>query len=83
MPRSSGCAGPTASCVLRAVAAGGMGLSIVGKLLGHAQAQTTALYGQLDDDPLRRASERIANTIADALEQVRARLNHKGRFGLL
>ncbi|HUS97723.1 MAG TPA: site-specific integrase [Hyphomicrobiaceae bacterium] len=44
-------------------AAGGMGLPIVGKLLGHTQAQTTARYAHLDDDPLRRASEQIGNEI--------------------
>jgi integrase len=49
-------------------AAGGMGLPIVGKLLGHTQAQTTARYAHLDNDPLKRASEQIANTIAAALD---------------
>ncbi len=48
-------------------AAGGMGLPIIGKLLGHTQAQTTARYAHLDNDPLKRASERIAGTIAAAL----------------
>ena len=41
-------------------AGGGMGLPIVGKLLGHSQAATTARYAHLDNDPLRRASDRIA-----------------------
>jgi integrase len=48
-------------------AGGGLGLPIVGKLLGHANAVTTARYAHLDADPLRRASERIAGTIAAAL----------------
>jgi integrase len=48
-------------------AAGGMGLPIVGKLLGHTQAQTTARYAHLDNDPLNRASEQIASIIAAAL----------------
>lgn len=48
-------------------AAGGMGLPIVGKLLGHTQTQTTARYAHLDNDPLKRASEQIAGTIATAL----------------
>ena len=40
-------------------AAGGFGLPIIGKLLGHKQAATTARYAHLDVDPLRRASEHI------------------------
>ena len=45
-------------------AGGGLGLPIVGKLLGHANAVTTARYAHLDADPLRVASERIAGPIA-------------------
>lgn len=52
-------------------AAGGMGLPIVGKLLGHTQVQTTARYAHLDNDPLKRASEQIAGTIAAALGDTR------------
>jgi integrase len=48
-------------------AAGGLGLPIIGKLLGHAQAATTARYAHLDNDPLRRASEAIGGRIAAAL----------------
>jgi integrase len=48
-------------------AGGGLGLPIVGRLLGHTQAATTARYAHLDVDPLRRASNRIAGTIAAAL----------------
>ena len=48
-------------------AASGMGLAIVGKLLGHASTATTARYAHFADDPLRRASDSIANTIAAAL----------------
>ena len=44
-------------------AGGGMGLPIVGKLLGHKNAITTARYAHLDADPLRLASERIGSTI--------------------
>lgn len=48
-------------------AGGGLGLPIVGKLLGHANATTTARYAHLDADPLRVASERIGGTIASAM----------------
>jgi integrase len=48
-------------------AGGGLGLPIIGRLLGHAHAATTARYAHLDNDPLRRASEAIAGRIAAAL----------------
>ena len=49
-------------------AGSGLGLPIIGKLLGHTHAATTARYAHLDADPLRRASEAIAGRIAAALE---------------
>ena len=49
-------------------AGGGLGLPIIGKLLGHTQAATTARYAHLDNDPLRRASEHIGGRIAAALD---------------
>ena len=49
-------------------AGGGLGLPIIGRLLGHSQAATTARYAHLDNDPLRRASEAIAGQIAAALD---------------
>jgi integrase len=48
-------------------AGGGLGLPIIGKLLGHTQASTTARYAHLDNDPLRRAAESIGSRIAAAL----------------
>jgi integrase len=48
-------------------AGGGLGLPIIGRLLGHAQAATTSRYAHLDNDPLRQASEMIAGRIAAAL----------------
>jgi integrase len=48
-------------------AGAGFGLPIIGKLLGHSQPATTARYAHLDNDPLRRASEQIAQTIASAM----------------
>ena len=49
-------------------AGGGLGLPIIGRLLGHTHAATTARYAHLDNDPLRRASESIAGRIAAALD---------------
>ncbi len=55
-------------------AGSGLGLPIIGKLLGHAQAATTARYAHLDNDPLRRASEQIGGRIAVALGEPVARM---------
>lgn len=46
-----------------------LGLPIVGKLLGHSQASTTARYAHLDADPLRQASELIAGRIAASVNR--------------
>jgi integrase len=48
-------------------AGAGLGLPIIGKLLGHTQSATTQRYAHLDNDPLRKASERIANELATAM----------------
>lgn len=48
-------------------AGAGLGLPIIGKLLGHTQAATTARYAHLDADPLRSASEVIGGRIAAAM----------------
>jgi integrase len=48
-------------------AAAGDSLLIIGKLLGHRDAKTTARYTHLADDPLRAAADRISSTIADAM----------------
>jgi len=48
-------------------AGAGLGLPIIGKLLGHANATTTARYAHLDADPLRRASERIGLQLSKAM----------------
>ena len=55
------------------ITSNGPGAPIIGKLLGHAQAATTARYAHLDNDPLRRASEHIAGRIALALGEPIAR----------
>jgi integrase len=52
-------------------AGSGLGLPIVGKLLGHSQPSTTARYAHLDNDPLRKAAERIGADLAAAMgEQI-------------
>jgi integrase len=45
-----------------------LGLPIIGKLLGHTQAATTARYAHLDADPMRRAAESIGAAITAAMD---------------
>jgi hypothetical protein len=47
-------------------AASGVGLPALGRLLGHRSSDTTNRYAHFGDDPLRRASERIAAEITAA-----------------
>ena len=42
---------------------------MIGKLLGHKQAATTARYAHLDADPLRRAADTIGAHITAAMEK--------------
>lgn len=44
-----------------------LGLPIIGKLLGHTQPSTTQRYSHLADDPVRAASDLVANRIAAAM----------------
>ena len=46
----------------------GESLPTVGKILGHAQAQTTPRYAHLADDPLQSASDRVASSLKKALD---------------
>ena len=48
-------------------AAAGLGLPIIGKLLGHTNSATTERYAHLDNDPLRKAANRIGGDIAAAM----------------
>ena len=41
---------------------------MVGRILGHTQTQTTERYAHLADDPLQKASERIASSLKQAME---------------
>jgi integrase len=49
-------------------ASSGESLVMIGKLLGHSQVQTTARYAHLAPNPLRAAADRIADSIAAALD---------------
>jgi integrase len=48
--------------------AGGEGLHMIGKLLGHTQTQTTHRYAHLAGDPMKAAADRIGNKIAAAMQ---------------
>jgi integrase len=48
-------------------ASSGMGLPIIGKLLGHTQAQTTQRYAHLASDPVKAAAATVAGKVAAAM----------------
>jgi integrase len=48
-------------------AGAGLSLPMIGKLLGHTQAQTTARYAHLAADPIKQAASMVADTIAGAM----------------
>lgn len=50
-------------------AAANIGLPVIGSLLGHRHAATTARYARLSIDPLRLASDHIATSLAIALSE--------------
>ena len=47
---------------------GGESLPMVGKILGHTQAQTTARYAHLADDPLQSVSDRVASSLKKRMD---------------
>jgi integrase len=49
-------------------ASSGTGLPIIGKMLGHTQAATTARYAHLASDPVKTAAAAVAGKIAAAME---------------
>ncbi|MGN8157099.1 tyrosine-type recombinase/integrase [Salinisphaera sp. SWV1] len=55
------------------LASAGLSLPIIGALLGHTQAQTTARYSHLMDDPLRAATERVGRFLEEANADERGR----------
>jgi integrase len=50
-------------------AAGGLSLPIIGALLGHRHATTTARYAHLSADPLRAANDAVGARIAAAMSR--------------
>lgn len=47
--------------------AGGNTLPIIGALLGHSRPETTARYAHLSRDPLKKATDAIAEKIESSL----------------
>lgn len=47
----------------------GVSLPIVGKILGHTQASTTARYAHLEENPARKAAEAAAASIAQSMSK--------------
>lgn len=45
----------------------GEALALTGAILGHANPRSTAIYAHVQHDPSRRAADRVAKRIADAL----------------
>jgi integrase len=48
------------------LASAGLSLPVIGALLGHTQASTTARYAHLFDDALRAAAERVGAVVSSA-----------------
>jgi integrase len=48
-------------------ASSGMGLPIIGRMLGHTQAQTTQRYAHLAADPVKAAAAAVSGKIAAAM----------------
>jgi integrase len=49
-------------------ASGGQSLVVIGKMLGHSKATTTARYAHLADDPVKEASDAVGRHIATAMD---------------
>jgi len=62
-----------------ALASAGHSLPLIGALLGHRQPKTTARYAHLFDDPLRRATEQVGATIANAGKPTAPPVSLRGR----
>lgn len=55
-------------------ASGGEGLHLIGKLLGHSQAATTARYAHLQSDPMKAAAAGIAGKLEAAMRGTSAEI---------
>ena len=53
-------------------AGAGLSLPMLGKMLGHTQAQTTARYAHLAADPVKRAVDSVTSDIDAAMNANRA-----------
>jgi integrase len=49
--------------------AAGASLPMIGKLLGHGQAQTTARYAHLADDPIQDLNQKIGHRLSKAMQK--------------
>ncbi len=47
----------------------GEALALTGAILGHANARSTSIYAHVQNDPSRRAADRVSRKIADALNR--------------
>ena len=47
---------------------GGLGLPVIGAILGHKHAATTARYAHLSADPIRAANDMVGRRIAMAMK---------------
>ena len=50
-----------------AAVSSGETLAMTGALLGHANARSTSIYAHMQQDPARRAADRVVGPIATAL----------------
>lgn len=57
----------------------GESLTMIGKLLGHTQVQTTARYAHLARDSIQNAAARITGSIGGNLAPDDARASHDAR----
>jgi hypothetical protein len=59
-------------------AIGGLSLPVIGALLGHKHATTTARYAHLSADPIRAANEAVGARIAAAMKKEEGKADRQG-----